>query len=176
MMLRQARRFSAIQHDPVRCGLHSRRSYVAPSPPSRSAAKPPRKELTYCPICGFKPCVICMNDLTPALFCCLQPPPARHRTGGQTTATHFFMAFLRRDRVRGIERLRPPEAPWRSWHGRPCWQRAAAFPSTRYARRAGGRATEPRFPMPGWLLFLCGLVALVAAAYLLYAVLRPESF
>ncbi|ALJ27015.1 MULTISPECIES: potassium-transporting ATPase subunit F [Stenotrophomonas] len=30
--------------------------------------------------------------------------------------------------------------------------------------------------MPGWLLFLCGLVALVAAAYLLYAVLRPESF
>lgn len=69
MMLRQARRFSAIQHDPVRCGLHSRRSYVAPSPPSRSAAKPPRKELTYCPICGFKPCVICMNDLTPALFC-----------------------------------------------------------------------------------------------------------
>jgi len=30
--------------------------------------------------------------------------------------------------------------------------------------------------MPGWLFFLCGLVALVVAAYLLYAVLRPESF
>lgn len=30
--------------------------------------------------------------------------------------------------------------------------------------------------MPGWLSLLCGLVALVAAAYLLYVVLRPESF
>ncbi|KQN95635.1 MULTISPECIES: hypothetical protein [Stenotrophomonas] len=30
--------------------------------------------------------------------------------------------------------------------------------------------------MPGWLSLLCGLVALVAAACLLYAVLRPESF
>ncbi len=30
--------------------------------------------------------------------------------------------------------------------------------------------------MPGWLSLLSGVVVLVAAAYLLYAVLRPESF
>lgn len=43
------------------------------------------------------------------------------------------------------------------------------------ARPASG-VQKARFPMPGWLSLLCGLVALVAAAYLLYAVLRPESF
>lgn len=69
MMTRQARRSSAIQHDTVRCGFLSRRSYVAPSRRSRGSAKRPRKELTYCPIYGFKPCVICAKDLTPALFC-----------------------------------------------------------------------------------------------------------
>lgn len=53
----------------VRCGFLSRRSYVAPSRRSRGSAKRPRKELTYCPIYGFKPCVICAKDLTPALFC-----------------------------------------------------------------------------------------------------------
>ncbi|MDR2260365.1 MAG: hypothetical protein LBE06_05400, partial [Azoarcus sp.] len=36
----------------------------------RDSAKRPRKELTYCPIYGFKPCVICAKGLTPALFCC----------------------------------------------------------------------------------------------------------
>ena len=30
--------------------------------------------------------------------------------------------------------------------------------------------------MPGWLSLLCGVLVLVAAAYLVYAVLRPESF
>ena len=70
MMTRQARRSSAIQHDTVRCGFLSRRSYVAPSRRSRGSAKRPRKELTYCPIYGFKPCVICAKDLTPALFVC----------------------------------------------------------------------------------------------------------
>ncbi|MBD8637151.1 potassium-transporting ATPase subunit F [Stenotrophomonas sp. 169] len=30
--------------------------------------------------------------------------------------------------------------------------------------------------MPGWLSLLCGVLVLVAAAYLLYVVLRPESF
>ena len=69
MMMRQARRSSAIKHDTVRCGFPSRRSYVAPSPRSRSAAKRPRKELTYCPTYGFKPFVIYTKDLTPALFC-----------------------------------------------------------------------------------------------------------
>lgn len=69
MMKRQARHSSAIQHDTVRCGFLSRRSYVAPSHRSRGPIKRPRKELTYCPIYGFKPCVICAKDLTPALFC-----------------------------------------------------------------------------------------------------------
>lgn len=69
MMTRQARRPSAIQHDTVRCGFLSQRSYVAPSPRSHTAPKWPRKELTYCPIYGFKSCVICTKDLTPELFC-----------------------------------------------------------------------------------------------------------
>ncbi|MEE7548158.1 potassium-transporting ATPase subunit F [Xanthomonas sp. Kuri4-1] len=30
--------------------------------------------------------------------------------------------------------------------------------------------------MSGWLAFACGLAVLVAAAYLLYVVLRPEDF
>jgi len=30
--------------------------------------------------------------------------------------------------------------------------------------------------MPGWLALLCGVVVLIAAAYLLYAALRPDSF
>lgn len=68
MMTRQARRPSAIQHDTVRCGFLSQRSYVAPSPRSHTAPKWPRKELTYCPIYGFKSCVICTKDLTPELF------------------------------------------------------------------------------------------------------------
>ncbi|MGO1071628.1 potassium-transporting ATPase subunit F [Lysobacter sp. CA199] len=30
--------------------------------------------------------------------------------------------------------------------------------------------------MPGWLSMLCAVLVLVAAAYLLYVVLRPEDF
>lgn len=30
--------------------------------------------------------------------------------------------------------------------------------------------------MPAWLSLMCGVLVLVAAAYLLYVVLRPESF
>lgn len=30
--------------------------------------------------------------------------------------------------------------------------------------------------MSGWLALICGVAVLVAAAYLLYAVLRPEDF
>lgn len=30
--------------------------------------------------------------------------------------------------------------------------------------------------MPGWLSMLCAVSVLVAAAYLLYVVLRPEDF
>lgn len=72
MMETQARRVSAIQHDQVRSGFLSRCSYVAPSPQRRSPATWPRKELTYCPIYGFKPSVICTKDLTRELFCCLR--------------------------------------------------------------------------------------------------------
>lgn len=84
-MMRQARRSSAIKHDTVRCGFPSRRSYVAPSPRSRSAAKRPRKELTYCPTYGFKPFVIYTKDLTPALFCCLEKsqPDSKNWNGWQ---------------------------------------------------------------------------------------------
>ncbi len=75
MMMRQARRSSAIQHYTVRCGFLSQRSYVAPSRQRRSSSKRPRKELTYCPIYGFKSFLICAKELTPALFCVqgLQP-------------------------------------------------------------------------------------------------------
>ncbi len=67
-MMRQARRSSAIQHYTVRCGFLSQRSYVAPSRQRRSSSKRPRKELTYCPIYGFKSFLICAKELTPALF------------------------------------------------------------------------------------------------------------
>lgn len=30
--------------------------------------------------------------------------------------------------------------------------------------------------MPGWLLLVCAIAVVIAAAYLLYAVLRPEDF
>jgi hypothetical protein len=30
--------------------------------------------------------------------------------------------------------------------------------------------------MPGWLALVCGVAVIVAAAYLLYVVLRPEEF
>lgn len=30
--------------------------------------------------------------------------------------------------------------------------------------------------MSGWLALICGVAVLIAAAYLLYAVLRPEDF
>ncbi|HEY5851506.1 MAG TPA: potassium-transporting ATPase subunit F [Lysobacter sp.] len=30
--------------------------------------------------------------------------------------------------------------------------------------------------MPGWLALVCGVAVIVAAAYLLYVVLRPEDF
>ncbi|WP_216354531.1 hypothetical protein, partial [Burkholderia cenocepacia] len=80
MMVKQARRPSAIQHDQVRSGFLSRRSYVAPSQSSRSPATRPQKELTYCPIYGFNPCVLCTKDLTPELFCRRGGMPARQAT------------------------------------------------------------------------------------------------
>jgi len=51
-------------------------------------------------------------------------------------------------------------------------------PSTDAGSGTAGRVllSFPRFSMPGWLALLCGVVVLIAAAYLLYAVLRPDSF
>ena len=87
--------------NPARHGamrLLSRRSYVAPSRRSRGSAKRPRKELTYCPIYGFKPCVICAKDLTPALFVARAPMLhgavdgslvlGRHGRGGRQAVGH----------------------------------------------------------------------------------------
>lgn len=113
MMTRQARRSSAIQHDTVRCGFLSRRSYVAPSRRSRGSAKRPRKELTYCPIYGFKPCVICAKDLTPALFCCLRKTRHQHAawcffsgSGWRSTTSGFVEQAADLDQqVRSFERL-----------------------------------------------------------------------
>jgi len=42
--------------------------------------------------------------------------------------------------------------------------------------RQAGTRPDIEVSMPGWLSLLCGVVVLIAAAYLLYAVLRPESF
>lgn len=30
--------------------------------------------------------------------------------------------------------------------------------------------------MPGWLALICGIAVVLAAAYLLYVILRPEDF
>jgi K+-transporting ATPase KdpF subunit len=30
--------------------------------------------------------------------------------------------------------------------------------------------------MPGWLAFICSVAVVLAAAYLLYVILRPEDF
>lgn len=94
MMMRQARRSSAIQHYTVRCGFLSQRSYVAPSRQRRSSSKRPRKELTYCPIYGFKSFLICAKELTPALFCSLPDVRERHqphcRGNGVTFECHVY--------------------------------------------------------------------------------------
>lgn len=83
--------FLGNQHDTVRCGFLPRRSYVAPSRRSRGSAKRARKELTYCPIYGFKPCVICAKDLTPALFCCPFPCSAEPTLGCPAEAAEHWV-------------------------------------------------------------------------------------
>lgn len=49
-------------------------------------------------------------------------------------------------------------------------------PSIDVVFRQAGTRPDIEVSMPGWLSLLCGVVVLIAAAYLLYAVLRPESF
>lgn len=65
----QARHPSTIVTATARPGLLSQGSYVAPSPQRRIPYKRHGTELTYCPVYGFKLCVICTKGLTPALFC-----------------------------------------------------------------------------------------------------------
>lgn len=51
----------------------------------------------------------------------------------------------------------------------------ACSPAQR-AHRADVRTSRGVAHMPGWLSLLCGVAVLVAAAYLLYVMLRPEDF
>lgn len=69
MMAEQARRPLAIVTATARPGLLSQGSHVAPSPQRRIPCKRHETELTYCPVYGFKPRVICTKGLTPAIFC-----------------------------------------------------------------------------------------------------------
>ena len=117
MMTRQARRSSAIQHDAVRCGFLPRRSYVAPSRRSRGSAKRPRKELTCCPIYGFKPYVLCTQDLTPALFCRSDAKSLRHKRGCHEknifgVRDHRYAVFLCGVYAARIRGRRPGSGVW----------------------------------------------------------------
>jgi|GEM_PF-107186 len=80
-----------------------------------------------------------------------------------------------------MELLQRGDRPWRPEVERfhQVDHRHANFPSLPH-RPCGGYVV-PLPPggvlsVPGWLSLLSGVVVLVAAAYLLYAVLRPESF
>lgn len=116
MMMRQARRSSAIQHYTVRCGFLSQRSYVAPSRQRRSSSKRPRKELTYCPIYGFKSFLICAKELTPALFCCSVSKRFR-RSPGQVEASAIAV-FLVAPEPRNPDRAYRSVSPWLSLYTR----------------------------------------------------------
>lgn len=69
MMTEEACQPLAISIATTRLGLLSLGSHVAPSPQHRIPCKRHGTELTYCPIYGFRPHVICTNSLTLALFC-----------------------------------------------------------------------------------------------------------
>ncbi|CAP53019.1 putative membrane protein [Xanthomonas campestris pv. campestris] len=56
-----------------------------------------------------------------------------------------------------------------------CWFVPAACKRGRYLACAALR-THGVIDMPAWLSLLCGVAVFVAAAYLLYVVLRPEDF
>lgn len=55
----------------------------------------------------------------------------------------------------------------------PCWHAYAAYVVAHRIDRAAVRRWGVT-DMPGWLSLLCGVAVLVAAAYLLYVVLRPD--
>ena len=58
----------------------------------------------------------------------------------------------------------------------PCRPADAACAVASRIHRAALRASRGVADMPAWLSLLCGVAVLVAAAYLLYVVLRPEDF
>ncbi|ETC89756.1 hypothetical protein XHC_0701 [Xanthomonas hortorum pv. carotae str. M081] len=58
----------------------------------------------------------------------------------------------------------------------PYWHAHAACAVAHRIHRAALRASRGVADMPAWLSLLCGVAVLVAAAYLLYVVLRPEDF
>lgn len=58
----------------------------------------------------------------------------------------------------------------------PCGHAHASYAVAHRTYRAAVRAFGGVIDMPGWLSLLCGVAVLVAAAYLLYVVLRPEDF
>jgi len=66
--------------------------------------------------------------------------------------------------------------PERAGRQRPSSFPAAPFNPTPCGPRA--RALDPcrSTTMPEWLSLLCGVLVIVAAAYLLYVILRPEDF
>lgn len=66
----------------------------------------------------------------------------------------------------------------RAWCGSAlsCWRVRAADAATPRIHRAFVRTSRGVVDMPAWLSLLCGVAVLVAAAYLLYVVLRPEDF
>lgn len=57
------------RHATAQPSLLSQGSHVAPSPQRCVLCKQHKKELTYCPVYGFKSRVICAKGLTPAIFC-----------------------------------------------------------------------------------------------------------
>lgn len=64
----------------VRRRLLSQGSHVTPHPCLCVFCKRHEVELTYCPVYGFKPRMICTKDLTPAIFCRQATPklPSNH--------------------------------------------------------------------------------------------------
>jgi len=70
----------------ARPGLLSQGSHVAPSPQRRIPCKRHETELTYCPVYGFKPRVICTKGLTPALFCRRAAPRQKSAPSGGSAA------------------------------------------------------------------------------------------
>lgn len=116
-----------------------------------------------------------------------RPPPPRSYaefTGAPGTRHGDFTGQARR--------LGASAERFRQWIGshavpsflpiKPAWHARCDVPRpVRGDAVAGLAPLRASFPagdkgMTGWLAFVCGIAVLVAAAYLLYVVLRPEAF